>query len=104
MIARIGPYIFLLVLGGVATVLLTIKSLAEKLVGAGFVPRALLGLVPAIQVVIRVFGAVLVVAGIVRLGEEGGWINPLTLDRYGFPVAIVVLGLVLLFLSPRKTG
>jgi len=54
--------------------------------------------------VIRVFGAVLVVAGIVRLGEEGGWINPLTLDRYGFPVAIVVLGLVLLFLSPRKTG
>jgi len=104
MMADVGPYIFLLVLGGVAAILLTFKSLAEKLVAGGFIPRAFLGLVPALQVVIRIFGAVLVVAGLIRIGEEGGWINPQTLARYGFPVAILLLGLVLLFLSPRKTG
>jgi hypothetical protein len=102
MFADLAPYLFLLVLGGVAAGLLTFKSLAERIVAAGMLPRAFLGLLPALQVIIRIFGAVLVIAGIIRIGAEGGWINPQTVARYGFPVAIVLLGLILLLLSPRK--
>lgn len=104
MIAEFGPYLVLLMLAGIAAILLTSKSLAERLVAAGLVPRALLGMVPVLQIVIRVFGAVLVFAGVIRIGVQGGWINPQTLERYGFPVAIVLLGLVLLFFSPRRTN
>lgn len=104
MIAEFGPYLVLLVLAGIAAILLTFKSLAERLVAAGLVPRALLGMVPVLQIVIRVFGAVLVLAGLIRIGEQGGWINPQILERYGLPVAIVLLGLVLLVFSPRRTS
>jgi len=103
MIEEFGPYLILLMLAGIAATLLTSKSLAERLVAAGLLPRALLGLVPVLQIVIRIFGGVLVLAGLIRIGEQGGWINPQTLEKYGFPVAIVLLGLVLLFLSPRRT-
>ena len=104
MLLQIGPYLVLLTLGGIAATLLAFKSVAEKLVSAGYLPRAFLGLVPALQIAMRVLGAVLVIAGIVRIGVESGWVNPQTLERYGFPVAIVLLGLVLLFLSPRKAN
>jgi len=102
MFADFAPYLFLLMLGGVAAILLTFKSIAEKFVAAGILPRAFLGLVPALQVAMRVFGVILVIAGVVRIGEQAGWVNPETLSRYGFSVAILVLGLILLFLSPRK--
>jgi len=100
-----GEYIALLaaiVIAGMAVGLLSSKALSEKLVAAGILPRAFLNLIPVLQLVIRVFGVALVLVGAVSLAIQAGWINRDMLVRYGFSVVILVIGLVLLLMSPGK--
>ena len=101
MLLELAPYLFLLMLGGTATVLLTSKKIAEKLVAAGMLPHAFLGLLPVIQSALRILGGVLVVAGVVKIGIDSGWIDGALLSRYAFPAAMILLGLLVLLLSRR---
>jgi hypothetical protein len=95
------PYLILTVLVGSAAVLLTSKKLSEKFVAAGILPRQFLGIIPILQSVIRVFGGVLVAAGVIKIGIEGGWIDAQVLSRYAFPGCLILLGAMLLFLNRR---
>lgn len=97
-----APYFLLLMLGTGAAVLLTSKKLSEKLVEAGLMPRAFLGLLPLLQTTIRVFGVVLISVGLVKIGVDNGWINPAVLSRYAFSAAVIVLGVLLLLTSRRQ--
>jgi hypothetical protein len=95
------PYLILTVVVGSAAVLLTSKKLSEKFVAAGILPRTFLGVVPVLQSVIRIFGAVLIAAGIVKIGLDSGWIDAQLLSRYAFPGCLILLGAMLLFLNRR---
>jgi hypothetical protein len=97
-----APYFLLLVLGAGATVLLTSKTLSEKLVDAGLMPRAFLGLLPLLQTVVRVFGVILIGVGLVKICVDNGWINPAVLSRYAFSASVILLGVVLLLMSRRQ--
>lgn len=99
MIFVVLPYLILTVLVGSAAVLLTSKKLSEKLVTAGILPRTFLGVVPVLQSVIRVFGAVLVAAGVLKIGMDSGWIDAQLIARYAFPGCLILLGALLLFLN-----
>lgn len=98
---QLAPYFLLLMLGAGASVLLTSKKVSERLVAAGMMPRAFLGLLPVLQTVIRVFGVILILAGGVKIGVDNGWINAAVLSRYAFSAAVITLGLVLLLMSRR---
>lgn len=102
MLLPLLPYVILVILVGSAAVLLTSKALAEKFVAAGILPRTFLGIVPMLQSVIRMFGAVLVAAGIIKIGMDSGWIDAQMLSRYAFPGCLIVLGAMLLFLNRRE--
>lgn len=96
------PYLLLIMLIGGAAVLLTSKTLSEKFVAAGILPRAFLGVLPALQAFIRVFGGVLVVAGAVKIAIDSGWIDAAFVSRYAFSGCLVILGVILLLFSGRK--
>jgi hypothetical protein len=102
MALELALYLVVLMVGALAAVLLTSKALSEKLVSAGFLPRTFLNLLPMIQTVMRVFGFALVVAGVVGIGIQGGWINRDYLVRYGFATAILLSGLIMVLLSARN--
>ena len=93
------PYLILTVLVGSAAALLTSKKLAAKFVAAGILPRQFLGFIPILQSVIRGFGGVLIVAGVINIGTESGWIDAQLLSRYAFPGCLILLGGILLFLN-----
>jgi hypothetical protein len=95
------PYLILTAVVGSAAVLLTSKKLSEKFVTAGFLPKSFLGIIPVLQSVIRVFGAVLIGAGVIKIGMDSGWIDSQLLSRYAFPGCLILLGAVLLFLNRR---
>jgi hypothetical protein len=95
------PYLILTVLVGSAAVLLTSKKLSEKFVAAGILPRQFLGIIPILQSVIRVFGGVLVAAGVIKIGVDSGWIDAQLLSRYAFPGCLILLGAILLFFNRR---
>jgi hypothetical protein len=95
------PYLILIVLVGSAAVLLTSKKLAERFVTAGILPRTFLGIIPILQSVIRVFGGVLVAAGVIKIGMDSGWIDAQLLSRYAFPGCLILLGAMLLLLNRR---
>src|SRR6185437_12140482 len=101
MFLTVLPYLFLTALVGSAAVLLTSKKLSERFVAAGFLPRQFLGIIPVLQSVIRVFGGVLVVAGVVEIGMDRGWIDAQLLSRYAFPACLILLGTVLLLLNRK---
>ena len=101
MLWQLASYFLLLALGVSAAVLLTSKKLSERLVAAGVMPRAFLSVLPVLQTIIRVFAVVLIIAGIVKIGVDTGWINAAVLSRYAFPVAIILLGVLLLVMSRR---
>ncbi len=102
MVAGLIPYVIILLLGGVAAGLLTSKVLSEKLVAAGILPRTFLGLLPVVHGTMRVFGVTLILAGIVSVGIESGLINREYLARYGFAIAVIALGVLLVGLSRRR--
>ena len=102
MFLMVLPYLILVVLVGSAAILLTSKKLSEKFVTAGILPRAFLGIVPILQSAIRVFGGVLVAAGVIKIGMDSGWIDAQLLSRYAFPGCLILLGAMLLFLSRRE--
>ncbi|MGO9970103.1 MAG: hypothetical protein ACLPY2_22815 [Bryobacteraceae bacterium] len=95
------PYLILVVLVGSAAVLLTSKKLADKFVAAGILPRTFLGIIPILQSVIRIFGGVLVAAGVIKIGMDSGWIDAQLLSRYAFPGCLILLGVMLLLLNRR---
>ena len=95
------PYLILIVLVGSAAVLLTSKKLAERFVTAGILPRTFLGIIPILQSVIRVFGGVLVAAGVIKIGMDSGWIDAQLLSLYAFPGCLILLGAMLLLLNRR---
>ncbi len=101
MFFEILPYLAIVVVLGAAAVLLTSKKLAQKFVAAGMLPHAFLGVLPALQSAIRAFGCVLVVAGMLKISMDSGWIDSRMLSRYGFPGCLILLGLMMLFLSRR---
>jgi hypothetical protein len=101
MFLAVLPYLILTVLVGSAAVLLTSKKLSEKFVAAGILPRQFLGIIPILQSVTRVFGGVLVAAGIIKIGADSGWIDAQLLSRYAFPGCLILLGALLLFLNRR---
>ncbi len=101
MFFEILPYLAIILLLGSAAVLLTSKKLAEKFIAAGMLPQAFLGILPALQSAIRVFGCVLIAVGAVKIAVDSGWIDARTLSRYAFPGCLILLGLMLLFLSKR---
>jgi hypothetical protein len=78
--------------------------MAEKLVTVGILPRAFLGVIPALQSVIRVFGAVLVFAGVLKIAIDSGYIDYQLLQRYAFPVCLILLGAVMLLMSRRDNN
>jgi len=101
----LGEYVALLALilvAGMAAGLLSSKALSEKLVAAGMLPRTFLSLIPALQLVIRIFGVVLVLAGTISLAIQAGWVNRETLLKYGFSAVAILIGLILLLMSPGK--
>ena len=81
--------------------LLTSKKLADKFVAAGILPRTFLGIIPILQSVIRIFGGVLVAAGVIKIGMDSGWIDAQLLSRYAFPGCLILLGVMLLLLNRR---
>ena len=91
-----------IVIAGMAAGLLSSKAMSEKLVAAGILPRTFLSLIPALQLVIRIFGVGLVVAGGISLSVQAGWINRDVLEKYGLSAVVIIIGLVLLLMSPRK--
>ena len=95
------PYFILTALVGSAAVLLTSKKLSERFVAAGILPRTFLGIIPILQSVIRVFGGILVAAGVIKIGIDSGWIDSRLLSRYAFPGCAILLGAMLLFLNHR---
>jgi hypothetical protein len=101
MLLELLPYLLVLMLGTLAAVLLTSRALSEKLVSAGLLPRAFLSLVPMIQTAARVFGFTLVVAGVLGIGIESGWINREYLARYGFASSLLLVGVVIVLLSTK---
>ena len=102
MIGDIAGYVLLIVVASLAVVLVTSRIMAERLVAAGLMPRSFLGVLPMLHTAISALGGVLVIAGLVVIGVQSGWLNRDLLEKYALPGAIVVLGLVLLFLSPRN--
>lgn len=101
MLLEVLPYLVILIVLGSAAVLLTSKKLAEKFVSAGMLPRAFLEILPALQSAIRVFGCVLIAAGVLKIAVDGGWIDSRLLSKYAFPGCLVLLGLMMLLLSRR---
>ena len=95
------PYLILIALVGSAAVLLTSKKLSERFVTAGILPRAFLGIIPILQMAIRIFGGVLSAAGVLKICMDSGWIDAQLLARYAFPGCLILLGAVLLFLNHR---
>ncbi len=101
MLFAVLPYLILTILLGSAAVLLTSKKLAEKFVTAGLLPRNFLGVIPALQSVIRVFGVVLIAAGAFKIAMDSGWIDTAVISRYAFPACLMLLGLMMLLLNRR---
>jgi hypothetical protein len=101
MLLTVLPYLILTALLGSAAVLLTSKTLAEKFVAAGFLPRTFVGLIPMLQSVIRVFGGILIAVGVIVICVENGWIDARLLSKYTFPACLILLGGLLLFLNHR---
>jgi hypothetical protein len=101
MFADLLPYLLLLVVGATAVLLLTSKALAEKLVGLGMMPRAFLGLIPLLRTMIRAFGCVLILGGILKIGIDAGLVNAEILSRYSFPAALILLGMIMLVAAFR---
>lgn len=102
MLLQVLPYVILIVLVGSAAVLLTSKKLSEKFVAVGILPRQFLGLIPALQVMMRVLGLVLVAAGATKIAMDSGWIDSALVLRYAFPACAILLGIILLALSKRE--
>lgn len=102
MIGDIAGYVLLIVVASVAVVLATSRMMAERLVDAGLMPRSFLGVLPMLHTAIKALGGVLVIAGLVVIGVRSGWLNRDLLEKYALPGALVALGLVLLFLSPKN--
>lgn len=96
------PYLVVLMAGALAVLLLTSKAVSEKLVAVGLLPRAFLSFTPIIQKAMRLFGIALVTAGIVGIGIQSGWINREYLARYGFPTALLLLGVIVIVLSSQR--
>jgi hypothetical protein len=102
MFIMVLPYLILIVLVASAAVLLTSKRLSEKFVAAGILPRTFLGVVPILQSLTRIFGGVLVAAGIVKICIDSGWVDIRLLSRYVFPGCLILLGALLLFAGMRE--
>jgi hypothetical protein len=99
MLAVIFPYLLFAVLVGSAAILLTSKKLSEKFVAAGILPRQILGVLPILRSVMRMFGGVLVVAGCLKIAMDSGWIDVRLFSKYAFAIGLVILGAILLSLS-----
>lgn len=97
------PYLIFVALVGSAAVLLTSKKLSEKFVAAGILPRTFLSLIPILQTVLRVFGGVLIVTGMIKIGIDSGWIDAQVLSRFALPVCFILLGALLLFLNRENS-
>lgn len=95
------PYLILLVLVGSAAVLLTSRKLAERFVTAGILPRTVLGIIPALQSVSRIFGGVLIAAGAIKIAADSGWLDTRVLSQYAFPACLIFLGAMMLLLNRR---
>jgi nucleoside recognition membrane protein YjiH len=93
------PYLILIALVAGAVLLVTSKRLAEKFVAAGLLPSTFLGIVPILRSVIRVFGVILVAAGVIKIGMDSGWIDAQLLSRYAFPGCLICIGAILLFFN-----
>lgn|ERR1700690_3956067 len=93
----------LFVLVACAVTLLTSKALAERLVSAGMMPTAILGLLPALQGLLRVFGLALITAGLVKIAIDNGWIDSTKLSRYAFSVTMILIGVAVLLLSHKAS-
>jgi hypothetical protein len=101
-VLELVPYLIVLMAAAVAVVMLTSKTLSEKLVTAGLLPRVFLNLAPMIQRIMKAFGITLVITGAFGIGIQSGWINREYLARYGFPGALLLMGLVIVLLSSRN--
>lgn len=93
------PYLAVIALVACAVLLITSKKLAEKFVAAGMLPSTFLGIVPILRSVIRVFGVMLLAAGVIKIGMDSGWIDAQLLSRYAFPGCLICIGAILLFLN-----
>jgi len=96
------PYALLVLIISVVFGLLTSKVVAEKLVTAGLLPRSFLNLVPLLHFVLRAFGVMLILIGLISIGITSGWLNPDAIRRFGVPSAVVALGVILLVFGARK--
>lgn len=86
----------------VSLLLLGSKVLAEKFVALGLLPRAFLGLVPALKRAVRVVGVLLILGGLVGLGAANGWVNPEIIKRFGLAATLIVTGAILLIFTARE--
>ncbi len=102
MFFNLVPYLLLVLIAAIAAGLFTSKSIAEKFVAAGFFPRTFLGILPFLQVAIRIFGFILIIVGLTKIALDSGWLNHVWLSRYAISIALLVLGLILLLLSHRE--
>jgi|SRR5579864_43284 len=94
----------IITVAGVAAALLSSKVIAEKMITAGMLPRAFFGLIPVLQNVVRVFAITLVVAGLASTSIEAGWINRDIILKYGVSFAVMLIGVILLAATFRKSS
>lgn len=85
-----------------ALLILTSRAAIEKLVGVGLLPRVFVSMVPVLTVIARSLAVLLILAGAVQFGIEARLISLNWMERYGFSLALVALGGVLLVLVGRR--
>lgn len=103
MLTEILLYLIVALAISTTLVLLSSKVITEKLVSAGMLPRGFVGLIPALQNTIRVFAVLMVCGGLLGICIANGWINPETIHKFGLPVTLVLVGLLLLFMTSKKS-
>ena len=102
-LAQVVTYGLLLFAVVAGTVILTSRTAIEKLVGAGVLPRLFLNLVPVLTVAARALGVVLVAIGSIQLGINTGIISYEWISRFGFSLLLIILGVLLLVVTTRRT-
>jgi len=100
-LVRLLPAIVLAFAAAAALMILTSRAAIEKLVGAGLLPRMFVNFVPVLTVSAKLLAIILIAVGGLQLGINSGLLSQEWLEKYGFSVLLIGLGIALLVLVGR---
>lgn len=83
---------------------LTSRTAIERLVAMGVLPRVFANAVPLLTLAGRGLAVAMIVFGGAQLGVATGVLSQQWLERYGFSVLLLVLGVILLAFSFHKSA